>query len=101
MSFGADHVPGLPKKASEKVTEKPLPVLIGNDYEHVMAKAKIEQKAAVRSPTTNQILEPARVVITIISEGPSAQELGDYVAAADVVALSFGTVPVRPVRREQ
>lgn len=99
MSFGDDHM-GVPKKASEKTTEKPLPVLIGNDYEHVMAKATIEQKAAVRSPTTNQILEPAEVVITIVAKGPSAQELGDYVAVADVVALSFGVVPVRPVRKE-
>lgn len=99
MSFGADHT-GVPKKASEKVTDKLIPVLIGNDYEHVMAKATIEQKAAVRSPTTNQILEPAKVVITIVSEGPSAQELGDFVATGDVVALSFGFVPVRPVRKE-
>jgi hypothetical protein len=100
MSFGADHM-GVPKKASEKKTEKPLPVLIGQNYEHVMAQATIEQKAEVRSPTTNKVLEQAEVVITIIAKGPSAQELGDYVAAHDVVALSFGTVPVRPVRKEQ
>lgn len=100
MSFGADHT-GVPKKAAERVTEKPLPVLIGNDYEHVMAKATIEQKAEVRSPSTRQVVEPAEVIITIIAKGPSAQELGDYVAAQDVVALSFGTVPVRPVRKEQ
>ena len=100
MSFGADHT-GLPKKASEKTTDKLIPVLIGDNYEHVMAKGKIEQKAAVVSPTTRQVLEPAEVIITIIASGPSAQELGDYVAAHDVVALSFGTVPVRPVRKEQ
>lgn len=99
MSFGADHT-GVPKKASEKTTEKPIPVLIGDDYEHVMAHAKIEQKAEVRSPTTNQILEPAEVVITIVAKGPSAKELGDYVAVPDVIALSFGVVPVRPVRKE-
>lgn len=90
---------GVPKKTSEKVTEKLIPVLIGNDYEHVMAKATIEQTAAKHSPTTNQVLEPAKVTITIIAEGPSAQELGDFVAAGDVVALSFGFVPVRPVRK--
>lgn len=99
MSFGADHM-GVPKKTSKKVTEKPIPVLIGDNYEHVMAKATIEQTAAVRSPTTNQVVEEAEVVITIVAKGPSAQELGDYVAVADVVALSFGVVPVRPVRKE-
>ena len=96
MSFGDDHR-GLPKKASEKTTEKMLPVLVGYKYEHVMGKATIVQTAEVRSPTTRQILEPAKVTITIVSEGPEAQELGDFVAANEIVALSFGGVPVRPV----
>lgn len=100
MSFGADHT-GLPKKADRKTTNKMLPVLIGNNYQHVMAKAEIEQIAAVVSPTTKQVLEPARVVITIVSEGGHAQQLGDFVAANEIVALSFGGVPVRPVTKEK
>lgn len=99
MAFGDDHS-GRPKKVDKIVTEKMLPVLIGNDYQHVMGQATIEQVAAIVSPTTRQILEPAKVTITIISEGPAAQELGDFVAAHEIVALSFGGVPVRPVRKE-
>lgn len=100
MSFGADHM-GLPKKVSEKITEKMLPVLIGGNYEHVMAKGRIEQIAAVVSPTTRKVLEPAKVIITIVSEGDHAQQLGDFVAAQEVVALSFEGVPVRPVIKEK
>lgn len=100
MSFGADHIPGRPKKADQIVTEKMLPVLIGQRYEHVMAKAKVEQTAAVVSPTTRQVLEPAKVVITIVVEGSHAQEIGDFVAADEIVALSFAGVPVRPVTKE-
>lgn len=77
-------------------TEKPIPVLLGFHYEHVMGRATIEQTAAVRSPTTHQVLEPAKVVIVIESTGEAAQMLGDYVAMDEVVALSFASVPVTP-----
>jgi hypothetical protein len=100
MGFGDDHR-GLPEKPVEKTTEKMLPVLVGYNYEHVMGKATIVQTPEVRSPTTRQVLEPARVTITIVSEGANAQELGDFVAANEVVALSFGGVPVRPVPKKE
>lgn len=99
MAFGDDHV--RPKKVDTITTEKPIPVLIGSDYKHVMAKATIEQKAAVKSSTTNQVLEPARVIITIVAEGGHAQQLGDFVAANDVVALSFDGVPVQGHHRKE
>lgn len=98
MGFGDDHV--APKAEAKKVTEKLLPVLIGFDYEHVMANAVIEQTAAVISPTTHQVLEPDKVVITITAQGANARELGDFVAANEIVALSFGGVPVRPVSKK-
>jgi ABC-type hemin transport system substrate-binding protein len=100
MAFGDDHS-GRPKKVDTKVTKKPIPVVIGHDYQHVMAKATIEQKAAVKSKSTNQSLEPAKVIITIVAEGKDAQELGDFVAANDVVALSFGGVPVQGHHRKE
>jgi hypothetical protein len=63
-------------------TEKPLPVLIGEDYKHVMGHAVIVQT-------------PDSVVITIEATGKSGRALGDYVAASEIVALSFSGVPVR------
>lgn len=87
-------------EANKRVTEKALPVLIGHDYQHVMARATIEQKAAVYGVDDNHnrvLKEDAEVVITIVSKGDHAQLLGDYVAAMEVVALSFNGVPVRPV----
>lgn len=99
MAFGDDHA--RPKKVDTIRTEKPIPVIIGADYQHVMAQGTIEQTAAVKSSTTNQVLEPAKVTITIVAEGPTAQELGDFVAAMDVVALSFGGVPVQGHHRKE
>jgi hypothetical protein len=76
-----------------------MPVLIGEDYRHVMARATIEQTAAEygQDDSGNRILKKdAEVVITIVSKGGHAQELGDFVAATEIVALSFSGVPVRP-----
>ena len=99
MTFGDDHV--LPKKVDAIKTEKPIPVIIGSDYQHVMATGTIEQIAAVKSPTTRQVLEPAKVIITIVAEGPTAQQLGDFVAVNEIVALSFGGVPVSGHHRKE
>lgn len=71
--------------ADEIVTEKPLPVVIGYDYEHVMAHAVITQT-------------PDSVTITIKAEGPRGRVLGDFVAANEIVALSFAGVPITPRR---
>lgn len=97
MAFGDDHA-SRPKKVDKIVTDKKIPVLMGHNQQHVMASAHIEQTAAVRSPTTNQVLEPAKVVITIVSEGSDAQMFGDFVAANEIVALSFGAIPATPER---
>ena len=100
MAFGDDHIK-KPEKTSTRLTKKPVPVLIGPNYKHVMGKATIEQTAAVVSPTTHQVLEPAKVIITIVAEGKHAQELGDFVAAEAVVALSFEGVPVEGHHRKE
>jgi len=81
------------------ITEKPLPVLIGDGYQHVMARATIEQTAPVygKDDSGNRVLvKDAEVLITIVAKGGHAQQLGDYVAANEIVALSFSGVPVRP-----
>lgn len=78
----------MPLSPDKHVTEKDLPVLIGHDYEHVMAKAVITQ-------------EPDKVLITIEASGERARTLGDFVAANEIIALSFTGVPVRrPGKKE-
>jgi hypothetical protein len=80
-------------------TEKMLPVLIGENYQHVMARATIEQTAPVYGSDDDGkriLLEESKVLITIVAEGGHAQQLGDFVAATEIVALSFSGVPVRP-----
>ena len=89
-----------PHEGQKLVTKKDLPVLVGQNYEHVMGKATIEQVAEVRNKA-NEILSSPRVTITIVSEGPDALLLGDYVAMNEVIALSFGAVPVRPVPKKE
>ncbi len=69
-------------------TEKPIPVLIGSDYQHVMGHAVIVQT-------------PNCVTITIESTGNPGRILGDFVAATEIVALSFSGVPVRHYNKEK
>lgn len=100
MAFGDDHV-GRPRKVDKIVTEKMIPVLLGGDQQHVMAGATIEQTAAVIGIDDNHrkhTIKPAKVVITIISEGEHAQQFGDFIAANEIVALSFGAIPATPER---
>lgn len=81
------------------VTEKPLPVILGADYQHVMARATIEQVAPEYGYDDHGAhiqKKEAEVLITIVAKGNAAQQLGDFVAANEIVALSFGGVPVRP-----
>jgi hypothetical protein len=63
--------------------ERLLPVLIGHDYEHVMGRAVIDR-------------EPNKVIITITSEGPDGHILGEFLTAAEPIALSFTGIPVKP-----
>lgn len=91
---------GLPKKDQDTIiTEKPIPVLIGIDYEHIMAKAVIVQKAAITTTDDHGrrvVLKAPSVEITIEGQGDLAEWLGGYVAANEIVSLSFAGVPVRP-----
>jgi hypothetical protein len=85
----AKHKADLP---DEIVTKKLLPVLIGGDYDHVMAKATIRQT-------------PDSVIIEIVAENtdayPYATELTAFLTQAEIVALSFGGVPIRPPSKEK
>lgn len=87
-------------EANKRITEKPLPVMIGENYEHAMARATIEQTAAeygYDDRGARVCKKEAEVVITIVSTGPAAQHVGDFVAANEIVALHFSGVPVRPL----
>ena len=63
-------------------TKRPLPVLVGSNYEHVMGEAEITQT-------------PEEVTITVKARGKDARILADFVTAEVPIALSFTTVPVR------
>lgn len=69
-------------------TIRQLPVLIGNDHEHVMAKADI-----FRSPD--------KVLIQITSTGPESQLLAEFLEQAEPIALSFEAIPVRNIREKR
>ncbi len=79
------------------ITDKMLPVLLGHDYQHIMAKARVVQTAAEYRYDDGKpyISKPAKVEITIVCEDGHAQMLGDYVAAQEIVALSFSGVPIQ------
>lgn len=79
----------------QRITEKLLPVLVGPDYEHVLGRAWIDQRA--EAPEEGRAAE---VKITITATGEAAQLLGDFLAAAEPVALSFVAIPVTPHTRQ-
>lgn len=68
---------------NEIVTEKPMPILLGTNYEHIMGRTKIVQT-------------PESTTITIVVEGKHSRLVGDFVGAGEIVALSFAGVPIRP-----
>lgn len=65
-------------------TERKLPVLIGNDYKHLMATAQI-----VRSPN--------KVTIEIIAEGENGQALAAFLEEVEPIGLKFVAIPVRNI----
>ena len=70
-------------------TERIIPVVIGNDYAHVMAKAVV-----VRTPTS--------VTIEITSlPGHDSQRLAEFLEQAEPIAVSFTAVPVRNIREKR
>lgn len=68
-----------------QITKRPIPVLLGNDYEHAMGEATIEE-------------ENDRVTISIVAEGEGAMVLAAVLTAAEPMALSFVAIPVQPHR---
>lgn len=68
-------------------TTKMMPVLIGKDFEHVMGRVTILQ-------------EPRNVTITVEVKGKDSRRLADFVAADEVIGLSFQGLPVRHHTKE-
>lgn len=73
---------------SIRQTSRQLPVLIGNDHEHVMAKADIYRA-------------PDKILIEIEARGPNSQLLAEFLEQAEPIALSFGAIPVRNIREKK
>lgn len=73
-------------------TSKQIPVLIGHDQQHVMARADI-----FRTPykVLIQITAPTD---TNTGEG---QHLADFLEQAEPIALSFGAIPVQNIREKR
>ena len=69
-------------------TKRHLPVLVGHDFQHVMARVDIQ-----RTPDT--------VIITITSDGVNGQRLAEFLEQAEPIALSFGAIPVRNIREKR
>lgn len=65
-----------------------LPVLIGFDYEHVMANAEIFR-------------EPDKILIEITSTGTESQLLGDFLEQVEPIALSFGGIPAQTSEKRE
>jgi hypothetical protein len=87
------------RDTGKKSTQKMIPVFVGHDHQHVMAKATIEQTAEVWTLDDHNrrvLAKPAQVVITVIAEGGHAQQLGDFVAVDEIIGLSFDAVPATP-----
>lgn len=68
-------------------TKRLLPVLIGENYEHVMAQASVSQD------------RPGKVTITIEATGKDGDILADFLTAAEPIALSFAGIPVQPRKK--
>ena len=65
-----------------------MPVYVGVNSQHpVMATANILQESSGK-------LSEDKVTITVELTGVDARILGDFVAAAEIVSLSFAGVPV-------
>lgn len=69
-------------------TSKLMPVLIGNNYKHVMGRAKIHRGLD-------------KVLIEIESSGEHGQLLADYLEQAEPVAVSFTAIPVQNAREKK
>lgn len=65
-----------------------LPVLIGTNHEHVMAKAEIYRR-------------PDGVLIIITANGQESQLLAEFLEQAEPIALSFGAIPVQNIREKK
>lgn len=69
--------------AEAKRTTLQVPVLLGQNYEHVMARADIVE-------------EGDEMTITIKAKGREFVNMQNVVAQIDILAVSFVGIPVKP-----
>ena len=60
-----------------------IPVLLGNNYEHIMARADIVE-------------EGDEITVTIKAKGGDALDLAEVFTSSEPLALSFVAIPVKP-----
>lgn len=71
-----------------KHTNRQLPVLIGNDQTHILAKTEIFRT-------------PEKVLIQITSDGPNGQLLAEFLEQAEPIGISFIPIPVQNIREKR
>lgn len=65
-----------------KITRRPIPVITGGNYEHVMCHASVVE-------------ENDEVTITMVAKGNNAKTLAAIMTGGEPMALSFMPIPVQ------
>lgn len=74
--------------AKKPYAQVDIPVLVGDNYEHIMARADVDVDT-----------ENTEVTITIKKKGRESLALAEILTTGEIVALSFVAVPVKPTPR--
>lgn len=69
-------------------TERTIPVLLGGDDEHVLAKADIFQT-------------PDSVLIQVTASGPESKLLAEFLGQQEIIAVGFQAIPVQNIRERK
>jgi len=72
------------------VTNKPMPILLGDDYQHIWGSVVVYEEP-----------DHTEVSITISAQGEDARKLAGYMTTPVPIALSFVPVPVRAHNKEK
>lgn len=71
-----------------RASKRDIPILLGNNYEHVMGRADIVE-------------EGDEIIITVRAKGREAGELASLLTAMEPMALSFVGVPLQSHRSKK
>lgn len=69
-------------------TRRDLPVIVGHNWQHIMAKAEIFRT-------------PEGMMIQITGQGEDAQHLAEYLEQAEPIALTFIAIPALTPREKR